>query len=288
MSSCKAVPSVEAAKGLKLSDSQFICTMKSYNLSKCFLRVPISFARLNSLWNRRCMITIRDQQRSWTFSLYSSHNVTYIGGGWCNFCVANCLKEGDHMMFEIVTNGEKPILKFRDLRGNVSLLPEGMTTDLDTDKVSNQDLRGNASFQPEGKKTNLHAKIVSAHENPKANTKSSHEAVPDVEAVMDMPHFCCTLKSYYLSKCFLHVPNPFARLHGLSNRKCTIMIRDEQRSWEFSLNSSGRQTYIGGRWRDFCVANCLKEGDCLMFEIVANREKPILKFRGKFLIETLL
>ncbi|KAF3625295.1 putative B3 domain-containing protein REM14-like isoform X1 [Capsicum annuum] len=93
--------------------SQFVCTMKSYNLAKSFLCVPRPFAQLNGLRNRRCTIMINDKQRSWTFSLYSLGNITYIGGGWRNFCVANCLKEGDRLMFEIVINGEKPMLKFR-------------------------------------------------------------------------------------------------------------------------------------------------------------------------------
>ncbi|MCD9646728.1 hypothetical protein HAX54_036882 [Datura stramonium] len=230
-----SVPNAEAAaKGLHLSHSHFICTMKSYYISKSFLRVPSPFARLNRLRNRRCTITVRDhEQRSWTFSLYSCGNVTHIGGGWRNFCVANCLKEGDRMMFEIVANGKKPMLMFR--------------------------------------------------EEPNPNILSSREAVPNVEVVnTEMPHFSCTMKSYVLSKRFLQVPNPFARLNGLSNRKCTIMIRDrEQRSWKFSLYSCGRHTCIGGGWREFCVANCLKEGDRVRFEIVSNGEKPILKLRGK-------
>uniref|UniRef100_A0A1U7XRW5 B3 domain-containing protein REM14-like n=1 Tax=Nicotiana sylvestris TaxID=4096 RepID=A0A1U7XRW5_NICSY len=79
-------------------------------------------------------------------------------------------------------------------------------------------------------------------------------------------------------KLFQHVPKQFARENGLSNRKCTILIRDEQRSWEFSLYSCGRSTFIGGGWHEFCAANLLKEGYRVMFEILAKAEKPILKF----------
>ncbi|XP_016563098.1 B3 domain-containing protein REM10-like [Capsicum annuum] len=70
MSPSKVVPSVGTVKGLHLSHSQFVCTMKSYNLTKSFLCVPRPFARLNGLKNRRCTIMINDEQRSWTFSLY--------------------------------------------------------------------------------------------------------------------------------------------------------------------------------------------------------------------------
>ncbi|XP_059305916.1 B3 domain-containing protein REM17-like isoform X1 [Lycium ferocissimum] len=291
-SSSKAVPNVEDAKGLNHSPSHFICTMKSYCISKCFLPVPSPFARLNGLRNRRCAIIIIDEQRLWTFRLYFSGYTTNIGGGWRNFCFANCLKEADRLMFETIANGEKPILKFRDLRGNASLQPEGKQTNLDTERVSTQDLRGNASLYPEGNETNLHARRVSTGEKPTPNIMSSGKAVPDVESAskglhLSQSHFICTMKSYCLSKCFLQLPSPFARLNGLRNRKCAIMIRDEQRSWTFRLYSSGRHTCIAGGWRDFCIANGLKEGDRVMFGVVANGEKPTLKFHGKYLIQAL-
>ncbi|KAJ8538805.1 hypothetical protein K7X08_030101 [Anisodus acutangulus] len=60
MSSCQALPNVKAAKDMPLSHPHFICTMKPYCLSKCFLRVPVSFARLNGLRNRKCMIETSD------------------------------------------------------------------------------------------------------------------------------------------------------------------------------------------------------------------------------------
>ncbi|XP_059305924.1 B3 domain-containing protein REM10-like isoform X2 [Lycium ferocissimum] len=265
-SSSKAVPNVEDAKGLNHSPSHFICTMKSYCISKCFLPVPSPFARLNGLRNRRCAIIIIDEQRLWTFRLYFSGYTTNIGGGWRNFCFANCLKEADRLMFETIANGEKPILKFRDPRGNVSLQPKGKKTNLDTERVSTQ-------------------------EKSKPNIISSCEAVLNVEAAKDIPlghpHFICTMKSYNLSKYFMQLPSPFARLNGLRNRKCAIMIRDEQRSWTFRLYSSGRHTCIAGGWRDFCIANGLKEGDRVMFGVVANGEKPTLKFHGKYLIQAL-
>ncbi|OIS97640.1 putative b3 domain-containing protein rem4 [Nicotiana attenuata] len=117
---------------------------------------------------------------------------------------------------------------------------------------------------------------------------SSYKAFPDVEAAKDMPlsrpdHFISTVKPHHISKCRMHVPKLFARENGLSNTQCTIVIRDyEQRLWEFRLySSSAGSTFIGGEWRKFCAANFLKEGDCIMFEIFAKGEKPILKFYGK-------
>ncbi|MCD7446387.1 hypothetical protein HAX54_005995 [Datura stramonium] len=103
--------------------------------------------------------------------------------------------------------------------------------------------------------------ILLCNRRTKSQHLSSREAVPNVEVITEMPHFSCTMKLMSSRSVFWQqVPNPFARLNGLSNRKCTIMIRDrEQRSWKFSLYSCGRHTCIGGGWN--CVANCLKEGD---------------------------
>nr|XP_033511428.1 B3 domain-containing protein REM10-like isoform X10 [Nicotiana tomentosiformis] len=248
----------EAAPQNPIGQSHVVCTVRSYCFSKSYFRLPGKFTKANGLKNKKCGLIIRgERQRSWNLKLYTSYSQVYIGGKWGEFRDANDIKVGDRIMFEVVANGERPIWKFHHLRKNASLQPEGMKTNSDTERVSTP-------------------------EKPKSNIISSREAVPNVEAAKDMhlghPHFICTMKPYYLSKHFLRVPSPFARQHGLRDRKCTIMIRDEQRSWTFTLYSCGTVTYIGGGWRDFCIANCLKEGDRVMFGIVANGEKPILKF----------
>ncbi|XP_060179535.1 B3 domain-containing protein REM10-like isoform X2 [Lycium barbarum] len=119
-------------------------------------------------------------------------------------------------------------------------------------------------------------------EKPKPNIMSSHKALPDIEAakdiLLDRPHLFSTVKSHWISKFVMHVPKLFARESGLINRRCRIMIRDEQRSWEFKLYYSASGTFIGGGWREFCAANSLKEGDRIMFEIFSKGETPILKF----------
>ncbi|OIS97637.1 PREDICTED: B3 domain-containing protein REM17-like [Nicotiana attenuata] len=111
---------------------------------------------------------------------------------------------------------------------------------------------------------------------------SSHKVFPDAEASKDVPlgrpHLISAVKPHWISRSLMHVPKLFACKNGLCNRKCTIVIRDEQRSWEFRLYSCGGSTFIGGGWREFCAANFLKEGDRVMFEIFAKAEKPILKF----------
>ncbi|KAK4374085.1 hypothetical protein RND71_004762 [Anisodus tanguticus] len=66
---------------------------------------------------------------------------------------------------------------------------------------------------------------------------------------------------------------------GLINKKCGVIIGDErQRPWNLRLATHDCQVHVVGGWGKFRVANDLKEGDHLMFEVVANGEKSIWKF----------
>nr|XP_009771718.1 PREDICTED: B3 domain-containing protein REM5-like [Nicotiana sylvestris] len=284
-SSHEVFPDVEATKDMPLGRPHLITTVKPHWISKHLMHVPKLFACENGLSNRKCTIAIRDEQRSWEFRLYSCGGSTFIGGEWHKFCAANFLKEGDQIMFEIFSKGEKPILKFCDLRGEVSLQPEGKKTNLDTERVSTQDLRGNASLQPEGKKANLHAKRVSSEEKPSPSIKSPNKASADAKAAAHEPFghskFVCTIRPYCLTYGFLNVPKHFACANGLKpNKKCILIIRDErQRSWTLRLSVCKTQVYIGDGLRKFIADNCLKEGDRIMFEVVTNGETPIWKFQ---------
>ena len=73
--------------------------------------------------------------------------------------------------------------------------------------------------------------------------------------------------------------------NGLINKKCGLIIRDErERSWNLRLYTHNYIVHILGGWSEFCVANDLKEGDYMMFAVIANGEKPIWKFHCKFSI----
>ncbi|KAJ8538802.1 hypothetical protein K7X08_030098 [Anisodus acutangulus] len=113
----------EAANHNGFGQSQFECIVRPYCISKCYLRLPKKFAMANGLINKRCGVIIRDQrQRSWNLRLVTHNSIVHVVGGWREFRVANDLKEGDYMMFEVVANGEKPIWKFHviDLRLKIS------------------------------------------------------------------------------------------------------------------------------------------------------------------------
>lgn len=86
-----------------------------------------------------------------------------------DFIVDNCLKKGDRVMFEVVTNGETPIWKFQ-------VVTDGETPVCDQDK-------------------------------PSPRIKLSNKASSHVEAATKKPfgqsYFKCTLGEYCLSSGFL-------------------------------------------------------------------------------------
>ncbi|KAM3266662.1 B3 domain-containing protein REM17-like [Capsicum annuum] len=254
MSSHKDFPDVEP-KDMPRGRPRFIYTITPSCISKCLLHVPILFARENGLRDRKYTVTIRDeQQRPWVFKLYTTAGSTFIAGGWGKLCAANFLMEGDHVMIEMFSKGEEPIFKIYDLRAN-------------------------ASLQPEEKKPTLDA-ITQG--KPKPKIKTSGKTFSNVEAVKDAnlshSHFICTIKPYCLSKHFVCIPKQFAQENRLYDRKWEIIVRDEQRSWTFNVYTCNKITYFGRGWHEFCLTNCLKEGDRLMFEIVSNGELPIFRF----------
>ncbi|KAM3270690.1 B3 domain-containing protein REM17-like [Capsicum chacoense] len=255
MSSHKDFPDVEPAKDMPRGRPRFTYTITPSCISKCLLHVPILFARENGLRDRKYTVTIRDeQQRPWVFKLYTTAGSTFIAGGWGKLCAANFLMEGDRVMIEMFSKGEEPIFKIYDLRAN-------------------------ASLQPEEKKPTLDA-ITQG--KPKPKIKTSGKTFSNVEAVKDAnlshSHFTCTIKPYCLSKHFVCIPKQFAQENRLYNRKWEIIVRDEQRSWTFNVYTCNKITYFGRGWHEFCLTNCLKEGDRLLFEIVSNGELPIFRF----------
>ncbi|KAK6781591.1 hypothetical protein RDI58_019387 [Solanum bulbocastanum] len=221
VSTRKAFPKEEFATCSSFGQSHLECIVRPYCLSRNYFRLPRGFARANGLINKKCGLVIRDErQRSWNLRIDTYGYGVYIAKGWRKFRVENDLKEGDCMMFEVVTNGEKPIWKFY----------------------------GTATHKPFGQS-----------------------------------HFVCIVRPYCLVKDFLYIPTKIALANGLTNKKCDLIIRDDkrERSWNVKLCSYENSVCIKGGWREFRDANCLKEGDCIMFEVVSNGEKTTWKYNGK-------
>ena len=79
--------------------------------------LPKQFALANGLTGKKCRLIVRDErQRSWKLKVCSSRNPrprAYIAKGWRKFIAENCIKEGDRIKFEVVTNGKTPRWKFQ-------------------------------------------------------------------------------------------------------------------------------------------------------------------------------
>uniref|UniRef100_M1B269 DNA binding protein n=2 Tax=Solanum tuberosum TaxID=4113 RepID=M1B269_SOLTU len=122
-SSTKASSPVKTATHHK-SFGHFECIIREYCIRRGYLYLPRRFAIANGLINKKCDLIIRDErQRLWNFKLSSSITQTYIiGCGWTKFFADNCLRKGDRIMFEVVTNGETPIWKFQVTNREAPLL----------------------------------------------------------------------------------------------------------------------------------------------------------------------
>ncbi|XP_009597666.1 B3 domain-containing protein REM10 isoform X1 [Nicotiana tabacum] len=264
----------EAATDKHVGHSHFICTIRPYCLTCGYLRLPQQFA--NGLSNKKCDLFIRDErQRLWNLKLSSDcKDRVYIGDGWRKFIADNCLKVGERIMFEVVSDGktestwkfhvtdaETPKQKFQDLRANASLHPEGKKPDLDANRYSTQGLR-------------IETSDMTA---PKAQVPAS------TSANNAYPHFISTIKPYSIKRPRLYLQADFAKSNGLMNRRCEMIITDEkQRSWSVQLGPTGHHVAITRGWTKFVKANDVQVGDTFKFELINNGTIPIAYFHCKY------
>ena len=77
----------------------------------------MEFARSNNLSDRSCDLILRDpKKRVWHVELKARGRRVYIFcHGLDEFFTANGLKEGDTCSFELVENGETPVINFLTL-----------------------------------------------------------------------------------------------------------------------------------------------------------------------------
>ncbi|KAM3379346.1 putative B3 domain-containing protein REM15 [Capsicum galapagoense] len=276
----------------------FLRFRSGYWMSMSMIHVPKLFARESELSRRKCGIMIRNEERSWPFRLFYRGRRTFIGGEWRKFCAANLLKEGERILFEIFSNGEKPFLcncfildncvikiQYCSILSQLKMISSFLLilTFLIVCVNFKLDLRGDASLRPEGKKIYLDTEIVSTQGKLNASIKSSIKAASHAKAAAHKSYghsnFVCTIKPYSLTYGFLCVPKQFACANGLINKKCCLIVNDEtQTSWNLRIRSCNTQVYMGEGCRKFIAENCLKEGHHIMFVVVTDGETPIWKF----------
>ncbi|KAF3670599.1 putative xyloglucan glycosyltransferase 5-like [Capsicum annuum] len=294
MPSSKVFTHADAGTHNPCAQSHFECTVSRYCISNSYLRLPKQFAMENGLINKKCGLMIRDErQRSWHLRLATFNSRVHILGGWREFLLANDLKEGDYMMFEVVAHGEKPIWKFHRKE------TKGQSVGGPSFALSNSACAPSGPARNQAYSWKFEVKDKGSLESdrdadkPNPNIVSRRKAFPNEESAthssFGKSHFVYIVKPYCLTRNYLYLPKRFAQANGLIDKKCGLVIRDERhRSWDLRLGTNNAGLYIRGGWREFCVDNDLKAGDCIKFEVVTNGEKPILKFHGKWRLGALL
>lgn len=99
-------------------------------------------------------------------------------------------------------------------------------------------------------------------------------------SVPQNPYFISKLSSYAANSATLFVPKKFGRENGLSNRRCDIVLVNEQgKQWLAGLTfkRNDGQVYINRSWSAFRRANSIKPGDSCIFRLIQNGNTPVLK-----------
>ncbi|XP_060179547.1 B3 domain-containing protein REM10-like isoform X4 [Lycium barbarum] len=230
------------------ANSQFVSSIRAYSISRPYFHLPLAFARSNGLMGRCEMILRDEKRRSWSVQIGPVGPQFAITRGWRQFREANGVQLGDTYKFELIDNGMLPIAYFHYLRAN-------------------------ASLQREGKKPNLDAKRVSARRK-EANASASIFANAKRQ-------FISTIKPYSISRNILYLPSAFAKLNGLVNRRCEMILRDEKhKSWSVQLVPMVHHITITRGWRQFREANDVQVGDTYKFELIDNGKSPIAYFHN--------
>ncbi|CAN4077149.1 unnamed protein product [Withania somnifera] len=230
-----------AAHQESFGHSHFECTTKGYCFSHSYLCLPQKFAYANGITNKKCCLIIRDErQRSWDLKLSSCKTRTYIGGGWTKFSADNCLKKGDHIMFEIVTNGETPIWKFQVVT--------------DHEQTPLQKFQGDL----------LNAQIVTS--------TSGDDCHPCF--ISTIKSKCFSMAVLYFPLDFSKSNGLMNRKCEM------ILRDETERCWSMWLGRRGNNFRITRGWEKFRAENGLQLGDTFKFELIKNGEIPIAHFHS--------
>ncbi|CAN4075782.1 unnamed protein product [Withania somnifera] len=255
-----------------------IYTTTPYCLSTEHVKLPIPFVRESSLRDRNCTITIRDDQSSCTFALYSSGTHTYIRGTWRKFCIANCLEEGDSIMLEILANGKNLILRFCYLPvafARSNRLTRRCQMILRDDKQRSWSVQ----LKPVGPRFAITKGWRQFREANVVKVGDTYK----FELIDNGKRPVASFRSLIGIKLEQYLPLAFAKSNGLANRHCQMILRDDkQRSWSVQLQPMGNHIAITRGWRKFREANSVQVGDTYKFELIDNGTIPIAYFHCKY------
>ncbi|KAJ9559380.1 hypothetical protein OSB04_013994 [Centaurea solstitialis] len=213
-----------------------------YIKSTTLASVPRDFARSNGLTTKRTrgQVIIKDEKgRKWPAAFYKSKMKMRIRLSVSpEFKVKNQLKIGDSCKFELVKSGEIVVFNFYNI---------GKKPIKDYSRVKKE--------------------INSIVKKATRSTSNNH------------PYYTSTLRPYSFRKSTLYLQLEFAKKNGLFyDGEIILGNGKDDKSWTVELkNLKNKYCYIGRGWKDFRVANGLKEGDRFKLQIIGTvGEKLVL------------
>ncbi|MCD7446393.1 hypothetical protein HAX54_006001 [Datura stramonium] len=274
------------------------------------LKIPIGFLKYVKKQDQYEHATLRRAGKKW---LMKVNGRRLEEGNWKVFVEEHDLQLGDLLVFRHEGDMEFEVSIFDSSHCNreyAEYLREEDEDKEEEDEEVDEEENGEEEDDEEDKEENEEEEEEEEEEDGEEDDneedkeeeeEEEEEEDEDEDEAFGQSHFVCIIRQYCLSRGYIFLPQKFALANGLTNKKCWLIVRDErQRSWTLKLSSSNStrtRAYIGDGWRKFAAENNLKEGDCIIFEIVTNGETPIWKFRvvtngetpmrkfrGKFLI----
>ncbi|XP_076951535.1 B3 domain-containing protein REM10-like [Bidens hawaiensis] len=120
---------------------------------------------------------------------------------------------------------------------------------------------------------------------PIANFYNLSTKQSESHGMVEIPYFVGTLRESRDSRNRMYIPKEFAEKTGLSSGALILKKLENEGSWTVKLsNHLSKLYYIQSGLRVFCIANGLKKGDSLKFELIRSGEKPVAVVSSKNLL----
>ncbi|WCJ30488.1 B3 domain-containing protein REM10 [Euphorbia peplus] len=123
----------------------FVMNFTAYGAKCPLLSIPMEFARVNGLKSRCCKVVLLSEHgmvRVARLGFKQRDGQAYIKDGWTAFRISNSIKEGDSCLFELIRDGEKPVLKITKCAQELKLNP------MPQKESTNTALAGSLSINP--------------------------------------------------------------------------------------------------------------------------------------------
>ncbi|XP_023639406.1 B3 domain-containing protein REM13 [Capsella rubella] len=258
-------------------NSCFVAFVTGLNLTTDTLYLPLRFTSSNSLKRNCRKIVLRDgKERSWALGLeFNESSDTFYIRGWRNFCDENGQKAGGFFMFELVGNGETPVLSFST-----------------TESVSDRRQRDcSEASKIESVVTKLSSEVENIAREGSKDECSSLNSLMGIEkkeyilkprgspyssySPCHKRFIKFTLPPDYVRIRNLSLAAPFVRDNGITKPGEICLLDKDGRRWLTNLGVDKKgTTSLGKGWKDFVKANGLESGFTL--KLIWEETIPVL------------